>query len=111
MEQLAGPAGGGGGEEGGGQEGCQRKDPEQGKIFRFLTFSEIFMYRNLAEFSPSIFSELFYLHISSKRQMRTHGRPGPLFTAWAQGVLHDASDNHFHLYVTDDVTNSVIAGN
>ncbi len=35
VEQLAGPAGGGGGEEGGGQEGCQRKDPEQGKILIF----------------------------------------------------------------------------
>ncbi len=36
VEQLAGPAGGGRGEEGGGQEGCQRKDPEQGKIKIFL---------------------------------------------------------------------------
>ncbi len=51
--------------------------------------------------------------------MRSHGRPGPLFTAWAQGVLHDASVNHFHLCTdycvrgdymtvdTNDVTNSV----
>ncbi len=36
MEQLAGSAGGGGGEEGGGQEGCQRKDPEQGKIHKHI---------------------------------------------------------------------------
>jgi hypothetical protein len=62
------------------------------------------MHRNFARFLKFILANhyFYFSSLASKRQMRSNGQQKPLFSvAWAQGELHEALDNHFHLQCTE----------